>query len=410
MVMANSIIVKKAYEFVSDLLRNKLSEKIVYHNFTHSNEVFETTKKLADESGLNTSETEIVLLAALFHDSGYTVKREEHEIISSEIANEFLTAQNYPADKIEKVKSCIVASRIPQQPKDLLEEVVCDADLSHFGKKSFFEKGDLLRVELEQSTGKTYTDFEWLKNSLDIMIGNPFRTKAAKENFGKQRTENLLKLQKKLRKKTEEQTFDLSKLEIQKEKLELKKEKQLKPERGIETMFRITATNHLRLSGMADNKAHIMISVNTILLSIVISVLVRKLDANPHLIIPTMILLIVSLLTIVYAAIVTKPQVTSGTFTADDIKQKKANLLFFGNFFNMNLSDFEWGMKEMMNDSEYLYGSMIKDFYYLGIVLGKKYKYLRICYNIFMYGMIVVIAAYVIAILTYPNSTVIDLN
>ncbi len=408
--MANSIIVKKAYEFVSDLLQNKLSEKIVYHNFTHSNEVFETTKKLADESGLNTSETEIVLLAALFHDSGYTVKREEHEIISSEIANEFLTAQNYPADKIEKVKSCIVASRIPQQPKDLLEEVVCDADLSHFGKKSFFEKGDLLRVELEQSTGKTYTDFEWLKNSLDIMIGNPFRTKAAKENFGKQRTENLLKLQKKLRKKTEEQTFDLSKLEIQKEKLELKKEKQLKPERGIETMFRITATNHLRLSGMADNKAHIMISVNTILLSIVISVLVRKLDANPHLIIPTMILLIVSLLTIVYAAIVTKPQVTSGTFTADDIKQKKANLLFFGNFFNMNLSDFEWGMKEMMNDSEYLYGSMIKDFYYLGIVLGKKYKYLRICYNIFMYGMIVVIAAYVIAILTYPNSTVIDLN
>jgi len=408
--MANSIIVKKAYEFVSDLLQNKLSEKIVYHNFTHSNEVFETTKKLADESGLNTSETEIVLLAALFHDSGYTVKREEHEIISSEIANEFLTAQNYPADKIEKVKSCIVASRIPQQPKDLLEEVVCDADLSHFGKKSFFEKGDLLRVELEQSTGKTYTDFEWLKNSIDIMIGNPFRTKAAKENFGKQRTENLLKLQKKLRKKTEEQTFDLSKLEIQKEKLELKKEKQLKPERGIETMFRITATNHLRLSGMADNKAHIMISVNTILLSIVISVLVRKLDANPHLIIPTMILLIVSLLTIVYAAIVTKPQVTSGTFTADDIKQKKANLLFFGNFFNMNLSDFEWGMKEMMNDSEYLYGSMIKDFYYLGIVLGKKYKYLRICYNIFMYGMIVVIAAYVIAILTYPNSTVIDLN
>ncbi len=408
--MANSILVKKAYEFVSELLQNKLSEKIVYHNFTHSSEVFDAAKKLAEASNLNAGETEIVLLAALFHDTGYTVNREDHEKFSSEIVEKFLIEQNYPQEKIEKVKSCIVASRIPQQPNDLLEEVVCDADLSHLGKKSFFEKGDLLRVELEQSTGNTYTDFEWLKNSIDIMIGNPFRTKAAKEEYGKQRTENLLKLQKKLRKKAEEQTVDMSKLEIQKEKLELKKEKQLKPERGIETMFRITATNHLRLSGMADNKAHIMISVNTILLSIVISVLVRKLDANPHLIIPTMILLIVSLLTIVFAALVTKPQVTSGTFTADDIKQKKANLLFFGNFFNMNLSDFEWGMKEMMNDSEYLYGSMIKDFYYLGIVLGKKYKYLRICYNIFMYGMIVVIAAYVIAILTYPNSTVIDLN
>ncbi len=408
--MANSIPVKKAYEFVSELLSTKLSEKIVYHNFTHSSEVFEAAKKLAVETDLNASDTEIVLIAALFHDTGYTVSREDHEIISSEIAAEFLTTQNYPVEKIEKVKSCILASRIPQQPKDLLEEVVCDADLSHFGKKSFFEKGDLLRVELEQTNGNTYTDFEWLKNSIDIMIGNPFRTKAAKEEYGKQRTENLLKAQKKLRKKIGEQTVDQSKLEIQKEKLELKKEKQLKPERGIETMFRITATNHLRLSGMADNKAHIMISVNTILLSIVISVLVRKLDANPHLVIPTMILLLVSLLTIVFAAIVTKPSVTTGTFTVEDIKQKKANLLFFGNFFKMNLDDFQWGMKEMMNDSEYLYGSMIKDFYFLGKVLGQKYKYLRICYNIFMYGMIIAIIAYVIAILTYPNQTVIDLN
>jgi hypothetical protein len=71
----------------------------------------------------------------------------------------------------------------------------------------------------------------------------------------------------------------------------------------------------------------------------------------------------------------------------------------------MDLGTFEWGMKEMMKDREYLYGSMIKDFYFLGQVLGKKYLYLRICYNIFMYGIILSVIAFAIAILVYPGPT-----
>ena len=61
-------------------------------------------------------------------------------------------------------------------------------------------------------------------------------------------------------------------------------------------------------------------------------------------------------------------------FTKDDIMNKDTNLLFFGNFYKMNLKDFTWGMEEMMNNRDFLYGSMIKDFYFLGQVLGRKYK------------------------------------
>jgi hypothetical protein len=100
---------------------------------------------------------------------------------------------------------------------------------------------------------------------------------------------------------------------------------------------------------------------------------------------------------------VTRPNVTSGLFTKEDIESKKTNLLFFGNFFKMPLTDFQWGMDKMMSDKEYLYGSMVKDFYFLGQVLGRKYKYLRICYTIFMYGLIISVLAYTIAFILNPE-------
>lgn len=164
-------------------------------------------------------------------------------------------------------------------------------------------------------------------------------------------------------------------------------------------MFRITSQNHMMLSSMADSKAHIMISINTLLISIIVTLLVRNLDLYPHLIVPTFLMLAVSLVTMIFGILVTRPEITSGVFSKEDITLKRANLLFFGNFHGMPLDDFHWGMNEMMNDGEYLYGSMIKDFYQLGQVLGRKYKYLRICYNVFMYGLILSVAAFTIAFL-----------
>lgn len=407
--MTNTLI-KKSTDFVSGLLEHKLPEKIVYHDFTHTNEVIEMCRKLGETSKLSPWDMEILILAAIFHDSGYIFTIDGHEQKSAEIAAEFLKENGCPEDKISKITSCILATSMPQNPKNSLEEIICDADLSHFGRKNFFERIDLLRFELEFTKGLVFSDAEWLKSNIDMLISHPFRTKAAQAELNERRTENLLKLQKKLRKKTDNISTQDTKIEIQKEKIALQKDKQSRPERGIETMFRITSTNHIRLSDMADNKANIMLSINTLLISIVVTILVRKLDVNPHLIIPTFILLAVSLLTIIFATIVTKPKITAGLFTKEDIKEKKANLLFFGNFYNMDLNDFEWGMKEMMNDKDYLYGSMIKDFYHLGKVLGNKYKFLSICYNTFMYGMILSILAFAISILTHPGVTHIELQ
>ena len=110
-------------------------------------------------------------------------------------------------------------------------------------------------------------------------------------------------------------------------------------------------------------------------------------------------LVIVCLATIVFAVLATRPNVSSGKFTREDIMNKETNLLFFGNFHSVPLESYMWGMREMMKDSDYLYGSMTKDIYFLGIVLGKKYKMLRKSYNIFMYGFVLSIVAFIVAML-----------
>ena len=170
-----------------------------------------------------------------------------------------------------------------------------------------------------------------------------------------------------------------------------------RPERGIETMFRITSSNHQRLSDMADNKAHIMITANSIILSVMLSILLRKLEDNPHLVIPTMILLIVCVSSMVFAILSTRPSLPNGIFSEEQLDSKQVNLLFFGNFYNMDLASYDHGMRVMMDDPDFLYGSMIRDVYAQGNVLGHKYKHLRLAYSIFMFGIITSVTAFLFA-------------
>ena len=404
----NSNLLHEIEKFIYQYFDKNKTENLVYHDILHTTDVVKASQKIGAGTNLNSEEMEILQISAWFHDTGYAVDRENHESSSAEIAATFLAKINYPSEKIEKVKSCILSTKVPQTPKNLVEEVLCDADLQHLAKKNFIERSEWLKVEEEKVSGTQISEIDWFNNSLNFVSNHKFFTQYAKEKYSERKRDNIVKLQKRL-KKTElnEKTNRLKeeKLVFEKEKLKEKKENFGKADRGIETMFRNVIRTHVEFSGMADSKANIMISVNTLILTAIVAILSRKLDNNQHLIIPTIILTLVSLTTLIYAILVTRPKITSGLFTDDDIKKKKANLLFFGNFYKMKLDKFTWGMQEMMNDKEYLYGSMIKDFYFLGQVLGVKYKNLNICYNIFMIGIIVSILAFSLAVILYPGMT-----
>lgn len=430
--MSTSDILKKIEDFVSNLFSEKLSPLFTYHNLVHTTDVVENTIKIGKKSGISDDELEIAVIAAWFHDAGYTISYSDHEEKGKEIAKNFLLGHNYDSEKTEKVLNCIDATKMPQNPKTAAEEVLCDADLNHFGREDFFEYSDLLRNEWESLEINKTDDAQWLKTSIELLSTHRFFTPYARKKHTPVQGTNLMLAQKrykKVLKQNEEELARLAKLEFDKQKLEiekqkissrkseeklevekekiaLKKEAAKVAERGIETMFRNTVRTHVEFSAMADSKANIMITVNTLIISLILTNLFSEMqeDSQFFLLIPTVMLLIVCLTCIVFGILVTKPKISAGLFSQEDIKARKTNLLFFGNFFNMPLSDFEWGMDEMMNDKNYLYSSMVKDFYFLGQAVGRKYKNLRICYNIFMYGLVISVLAYIVAILlNYTN-------
>ena len=161
-------------------------------------------------------------------------------------------------------------------------------------------------------------------------------------------------------------------------------------------MFRVSFKNHMELSGIADNKANIMLSINAIIISISLSTLIPNFSVNPKLIIPTMILLLVCIVTIVFATLSTRPKTSKKRMANEPINFDKTSILFFGNFYKMPLSEFETKMEELTKNKQLLYSSLTKDIYNLGVVLGRKYKFLRICYNVFMYGKILSVVSFLI--------------
>jgi hypothetical protein len=251
---------------------------------------------------------------------------------------------------------------------------------------------------------------DWDVKTLEFLEGHQYYTSYCVELLGKGKQENIEKLKRKVAENSiakDENIFFSS----EKENDKTSKQTDSLISKGIQTMLRLASTNHLRLSEMADRKANILISVNAIIISVTISVLFRKFETDPFLVIPTIIFLTASVITIVLSILATRPIVSGGSFTKEDITNKKVNLLFFGNFYKASLDDYNWGMSIMMRDPEYLYGSLIKDVYYLGVVLGKKYKLLRIAYNIFMIGIVISVLAFTIAVFTQsPHTTTVITN
>jgi predicted metal-dependent HD superfamily phosphohydrolase len=398
-----SELIRKSKAYAEDIFKDRAFENRAFHNINHTLDVVKAAEEIGIQTSLTEDELESVIIAAWLHDIGYVHGAENHELSASRKANDLLTAWGASNKKIMEVTDAILATKVPQQPKSMVSKVLCDADLYHLSSEQCESKSNNLREEWEQVGNKVLSEKEWIESNLDFIENHRYHTPYGQTILQQGKKKNIKRLRKLLKPDISEKKFHKLEEELVKLRSKLEKEKLLKPDRGIETMFRTTSQNHLMLSQMADNKANILITINSIILSVVVSVLVRKLEENPRLVIPTIMLITVCLTTTVFAILATRPNVSSGRFTRDDIKSKRTNLLFFGNFHGMTIEDYEWSMKEMMKDGDYLYGSLIKDIFYLGIVLGKKYKSLRIAYNIFMFGFVVSVLSFIVAFMMSPK-------
>lgn len=392
-----SEFIRHAKNLAEQVFKKRAFEKHLFHNYQHTQDVVEAVRIIGQHTNLSADEMESATVAAWLHDVGYENGSKNHEEASATKARELLETLGAPQRKITEVTDAILATHMPQHPKTIVGQVLCDADLFHLATDDCQEKSNMLREEWKALGTKEMTNEEWVTSTVHFMENHTYHTPYGQTVLEQGKRKNIKRLKKSLKPEISPKKYRKLEEEVDKLRAKLEKERILKPDRGIETMFRTTSHNHIMLSQMVDSKASILITINSIILSLIVSVLIRKLEENSYLLIPTILLICVCLATMIFSILASRPNVSSGKFTREDIKNKQTNLLFFGNFHAMNVNDYEWGMKEMMKDADYLYGSLIKDIYYLGKVLGRKYRFLRIAYSIFMYGFAIAILSFIIA-------------
>ena len=188
-------------KYVSSLLRNELPHTFVYHNLGHTLRVIKSLKELIESEKTEGKDAENLLIAGWFHDVGYIKGCENHEENSANIASEFLENQNLENKRINNIKNLILATKMGYEPDNLLEKIICDADNSHFGKKSYAEISGLLREEWEQQDTKSFSDSKWTQENITFFIKyHRFYTDYALNNWQRTKDKNLSSLYKTLKK------------------------------------------------------------------------------------------------------------------------------------------------------------------------------------------------------------------
>ena len=373
----------ESFKDIENIIYNLFQESgrhFPYHNYDTTIRVVNYAKVIAKEEELDAIDTEVLVTAAYFQDVAYYVDVENHEDLAADKCSFYLKERGKSNVFISKVRATIQSTDPKKELKTNLDRALNDAingDLSH---KNFFNYSDLLRREREILKNDKIDLDSWNDSTISYIEKHRFLTNFAKTQWQTAKEKLLFSLYK------------------ERDKRATKKDKRDIPEKGVETAFRVALKNHMKLSDIADAKANILLSVNAIIISVALSTLIPKLDnpSNAHLIWPAISLIGFSVVAIIFSIFSTRPKVTQGTFTREDIRNRKVNLLFFGNFHDVSLEDYKYGMHEMMQDKGYLYDSLITDLYFLGKVLHKKYNLLRITYNVFLVGLLISITVFAV--------------
>lgn len=392
--MKSNPMINDVSEYVFNLFKEKLIPDYVYHNYTHTLDTVKACKKLSASYNLTSRDFEVLMLAAWFHDTGYVETYKDHEIASVDIMKAYLQGNYSDADILE-IESLILATKYKAKADGSLQEILQDADFINLGTEKFNRRAELLRIEWERILQKKYTELEWAEAQLQFLIETTFKTQEAISKYNEERENNIRKQRNKIEKLISKESRSAGKL----------RSKPAKEGRGIETLYRSVYDNHINLTSIADNKANIMISINTIIISLVITLFGTGFTFSTadevgsiRFVFPMAFLLLTSLLAVVFAILSARPNVTSKE--KYELTKKDSSILFFGNFAQLQIREFVDQIKMLKEQKEELYDNMSVDIYHLGSVLINKYRFLSWSYNIFMFGMIACALGF-IAIMLY---------
>jgi hypothetical protein len=388
-------LLKKAKKIVQNIADEQNSSQLLFHNIDFTQYIVKAAEKISAYSVLSEEDHFILMISAWFYNTGKV--SEQNAEVQVGHAGHFLNAHKLSEPITNRVTSLIRAIASNQKPEGILEEILHDAVSYYFGRKSCLTFFETQRKENELLHQTEINRDTWLRENLITLKSHHFSTIYCRQSLEEEKDKNIKTLEKQL-------SPAPAVVLVEQKNTGKPGENKSRPEKGIDTMFRIAENNSQRLSSLADNKAHILITVNSIILSAVISILLRKLVDNRALILPTILLLAVSLISMCFSILSTRPSLPKHASMINRKTSGPVNLLFFGNFYHMGLEAYRTEMHKMMDNTELIYDSLIQDVHTEGKVLAKKYKLLRNSYNIFMFGLIAAILAFIIAAVLQPST------
>src|SRR5450432_968031 len=189
---------KKIEEYVTGLFEQMHEPNLVFHNLEHTQDVVKRTKEIAGHYKVTEDEMLILFTAAWFHDTGHLfTEPSKHEEMSCEIMKKFMTGKVDDEKIIDEVAACILSTKFPRNPKNLLQEIICDADTYHLGTKEFKETNKRALQEYLLRSGSSDTS-KFNEDTIKMLEAHHFYTDYAKELLNERKIKNMKKLQKKI--------------------------------------------------------------------------------------------------------------------------------------------------------------------------------------------------------------------
>jgi len=385
--------ITSAAAYVRQRFNDALAPKFLFHNFAYSEEVADQARSLAKDAGMDEEMRDLLTIAGYFYPLGYingpknAADQSVKELEKWARENNIALVNEHPAI-LEWIPGAYNATEKDDQAVRLLH----DAAWSWLGRKRYDRRRDLLQLERDAVKGKEGDPIKFGNEMQKFLLNFNFLTDAGKREFDVRRRKNVSSQQQ-------------SNYKIGEKEVKAKTGKNFG--RGIDTMYRTAFRNHINLSRIADGKANMMISINTIILSIVITVSGASLSffeetfyENPEFLIPIISLLLSSLTAVVFAVFSARPSVTEYRIKKDKlIRSKEASLLYFGNFLKLEKKEFIDYMGTMKMDQDALYDDLARDLYDLGSVMHKKYLLLTISYNVFVGGLALAVLSFLLVYL-----------
>lgn len=334
-------------------------------------------------------ERQAALLAACFLHAGLVVSTREGQQASIAALNAFAQDSNgLEAGLLAAAGSLLVGwpySKNDRAP--LLARYLHDAHWAFLGRKRLSRYRELWRLDEERLAGRSFSDLEWEQTLHKQLANTFFLTDEAREAYGARKEKHLAEQRKEI---------------IKARKNTVREETGKDYGRGVDTVYRITLRNHINLSSIADGKANMIISINTLVLSILITAGSASISfsggvswrENWGFILPVVLLMLTAIAAITFAVLSAAPKVSGQEFSEEDIERHRVGLLYFGNFLKLPSAEFTSYMRSLKKDEAILYDDLSRDLYSLGQVLMRKYKLLTIAYRVFLIGLVISFAAF----------------